>query len=80
MRKIAIAGLALLAAACSSTKTVTQTTDTVSYSIDDRRKDLSRATEKAQEHCKKQGKVAKLESTEKVGRNGRVVTFKCVSS
>ena len=80
MKTALIASLAVVLAACSSTETVTQTTDTVSYSIDDRRRDLSNATGKAQEHCKKQGNIAKLETTEKVGRNGRVVTFKCVAS
>ena len=78
--KFGIIALAVMAiAGCSSVDTMTQTSDSVSYTIDDRRKEMRRANKRAQDHCAKTGKVATLTSTDKVGRRGRVVTYKCVA-
>ena len=79
MKKGIIALAVMATAGCSSVETMTQSSDTVSYTIDDRRKAMRRANSRAKDHCAKTDKVATLLSTDKVGRKGRVVTYKCVA-
>jgi hypothetical protein len=81
-RPIAIAaGLAAVLAlsGCgSSADVINANAEGVTLTLDDSRSALEAATEAAQEHCAKYGRVATLDSTQGVGDGDRIANFKCV--
>jgi len=77
--------ISIIALGCSSTSTITANEHAISIAMGDTEKfneALSDAAEKAEKHCDKYDKSAKLDRTEKAGKKDRsgVAYFTCEAS
>ena len=81
MRQILIASLALALAACaSSAEVINANSEGITFTLEDSTSALERATKKAQKHCEGFGRVAVMQSTDKVEKRDRIANFSCVSA